>query len=73
MNAYFIFLVRKNQVAQLALHLLAGLIAVTFLSGAATGNAKHEPVAPAALSASPALPVAASAGTLAIVDQSLGR
>ena len=63
MNGYFIFLMRKNQVAQLALHLIAGLIAVTVLSGAASGKTKRAPVTPNLL----------AAGTLAASDQPVRR
>ncbi|MDB6115767.1 MAG: hypothetical protein JWQ83_2018 [Lacunisphaera sp.] len=73
MNAYFIFLVRKNQVAHLALHLIAGLIAVTFLSGVASGKTKHAPVSSSVLAVSPAFMAASPAGTLAAADQPVRR
>ena len=72
MNAYFVFLIRKNQVAHLAAHLVAGLIAITVLSGIASGNTKPAPVSSRVLTVSRPLP-AAPAGTLADASQSLRR
>ncbi len=73
MNTLFVFIVRRDHIAQLTAHLAAGLVALALLSGMATATPKQispQLAAPRSLEASVMTPASAAD---ALSDTTPGR